>query len=255
MSTRAFELPAPTAPRRGRLTPRTIVLGQFVLVVVSLALWALLEKFLGAQSGLAFAVLGTPLLALSTLAVMVWAAWGIRWQKGVLLLLAVVADVGFISGSSSLGRAGDRLFFESRRARLDAFAHDISAYGRIHQMSDGTRSFTELNDEVVTTSASDVSAESVAPPAVPLGRVLARDTIAAPRYEEFRQRLRGLKIIQFDARPGFVAFLYDGMLENLEGYLLVKPGESPPALRSTLFGATLIRLEPLGDGWYRFATT
>jgi hypothetical protein len=35
----------------------------------------------------------------------------------------------------------------------------------------------------------------------------------------------------------------------------VKPGESPPALRSTLFGAALIRLEPLGNGWYRFAAT
>jgi len=254
MSTRAFELPAPTAPRRGRFTPRTIVLGQFVLVVVVLALWVLLEKFLGAQSGLAFAVLGTPLLALSTLAVMVWSAWGIRWQKGVLLLLAVVADVGFMSGSSALGRAGDRMFFESRRSRLDSFAHDIGAYGRIHQMSDGMRSFTELNDEVVATSASSASSESAAP-AVPLEKVLARDTIAAQRYEEFRQRLRGLKIIQFDARPGYVAFLYDGMLDNLEGYLLVKPGESPPALRSTLFGAALIRLEPLGDGWYRFAAT
>jgi hypothetical protein len=255
MSTRTFELPASTAPRRARLTARTIVLGQFVLVVVSLALWVLLEKFLGAQSGLAFAVLGMPLLAASTLAVMVWAAWGIRWQKGVLLVLAVVADVGFMSGSSALGRAGDRMFFESRRSRLDEFAHDIGAYGRIHQMSDGMRSFTELNDEVVTTSASDAAAGSAAAPAVPLEKVLARDAIAAQRYEEFRQRLRGLKIIQFDARPGYVAFLYDGMLDDLEGYLLVKPGETPPALRTTLFGAALVRLEPLGNGWYRFAAT
>ena len=254
MSTRAFELPAPTAAPRSRLTPRRIVLGQFVLVVASLALWVLLEKFLGAQSGLAFAVLGMPLLGLSTLAVMVWAAWGIRWQKGALLLLAVVADVGFMSGSSALGRAGDRLFFESRRSSLDAFAHEISAYGRIHQMSDGMRSFTELNDEVVATSSEGASG-SAAAPAVPLETVLARDSIAAQRYEEFRQRLRGLKIIQFDARPGFVAFLYDGMLDDLEGYLFVKPGESPPALRSTLFGAALLRLEPLGDGWYRFAAT
>ena len=48
---------------------------------------------------------------------------------------------------------------------------------------------------------------------------------------------------------------YDGLLDGLEGYLLVKPGSSPPAMRSTVFGEALIRLEPLGDGWYRFATT
>jgi hypothetical protein len=90
---------------------------------------------------------------------------------------------------------------------------------------------------------------------VPLEQVLVRDAVSAQRYEEYRRRLRDLKIIQFDAEPGYVAFLYDGMLENLEGYLVVKPGGSPPAMRAPLFGAALIRLEPLGDGWYRFATT
>ena len=89
----------------------------------------------------------------------------------------------------------------------------------------------------------------------PLDQVLMRDAIAAQRYEEFRGRLRDLKLTQFDAQPGFVAFLYDGMLDNLEGYLLVKPGGSPPAVHSTLFGAQLVRLEPIGDGWYRFVTT
>jgi len=231
------------------------VAGQFFAVVALLTLWVLLEKFLGAQSSLAFAVLGMPLLALSTLAVMVWAAWGIRRQKVVVLVLAVVADVGFVSGTPTLTRAGDRLFFESRRSRLVTFSRDIVAYGRIHQMSDGMRSFTELNGDVVSDSKSDGPSGPLVAPAVPIEQVLSRDAIEARRYEEFRGRLRDLKLIQFDAQPGFVAFLYDGMLDNLEGYLVVKPGASPPAMRSTLFGATLIRLEPLGDGWYRFATT
>ena len=229
--------------------------GQFVVVVTFLALWALLEKFLGARSSLAFVVLGTPLLVLSTLAVMVWASWGIRWRKAVVLLLAVIADAGLVSGTSALGRAGDRLFFESRRSRLDSFARDIVAYGRIRQMSDGTRQFTELNGDLVAGSAADTTTRSVGSPKRTLEQVLARDAIAPQRYEEFRRRLRDLKVTQFAAEPGFVAFLYDGMLDNLEGYLLVKPGASPPAMRSPLFGAALVRLEPLGDGWYRFATT
>lgn len=228
--------------------------GQFVAVVVVLSLWVLLEKFLGAQSGLAFAVLGMPLLALSTLAVMVWTSWRIHRRKVLVLLLVAAADACFIAGRTTLSRAGDRLFFESRRSRLETFARDIVAYGRIREMSDGTRSFTELNGDVVS-GASDGAALSLAAPAVPLAQVLARDSIAAPRYAEYARRLRDLKLIQFDAEPGYVAFLYDGMLENLEGYLVVKPGAPPPALHSTLFGAALIRLEPLGDGWYRFATS
>ena len=255
MSTRAIDFTAPATAARGGRTAHHIVVGQFAVAITLLTAWVLLEKFLGAQSGLAFAVLGTPLLALSTIALMVWAAWGIERRKVVVLLLAVVADVGFISGQRTLTRAGDRLFFETRRSRLESFSRDIVAYGRIRQMSDGMRSFTELNGDVVSDSATDSPARPLAAPAVPLEQVLARDAIAAPKYEEYRRRLRDLKIIQFDAAPGFVAFLYDGMLENLEGYLVVRPGASPPAMRSTLFGATLIRLEPLGNGWYRFATT
>ena len=240
------------------------VLGQFVLVVTLLALWLLLEKFIGAGTALVFTVVGLPVLALSTLGVMVWAAWGIRWQKVVLLLLAVVADVGLLSGSDALTRTGDRLFFATRRSRLETFARDIVTYGRINQMSDGLRAFTELNGELVDAStavqiprlaALARNDSAAASRRRPLDEVLARDAITAQRYEEFRRRLRELKLTQFDSQPGFVAFLYDGMLDNLEGYLLVKPGESPPLLRSTLFGASLVRLEPIGDGWYRFVTT
>jgi len=255
MSTRAIDLPAAAARPRGQLRAARLIVGQFVVVLTVLAVWVLLEKFLGAGSGLAFTVVGQMLLGVSTLTVMGWAAWGIRWQKAVLLLLAVVADAGLISGSPALTRAGDRLFFQTRRSRLETFSRDIVDYGRIHQMSDGTRSFTELNGVLVTRSATEATIGSSSTPRRPLEEVLARDAIAAQRYEEFRRRLQDLKLTQFDAKPGYVAFLYDGMLDNLEGYLLVRPGGSPPALRSTLFGATLVSLEPIGDGWYRFTTT
>ena len=254
MSTPAIALPALTAARRGRFDARSLVEGQFVVVVALLALWILFEKFLGAQSRLAFAVLGTPLLVVSTLVVGVWAAWGIRWPKVVVLLLVVVTDLGLIFGTSSLERAGDRLFFESRRSRLDAFAREIVEYGRIHQMSDGLRHFTELNGQLVAASPAELTVGSRGSTRL-LEQVLARDAIAKQRYDDFRQRLRDVAVIEFDVRPGYVAFLYYGMVDGQEGYLLVQPGASPPEMRETLFGAALIRLEPIGDGWYRFATT
>jgi hypothetical protein len=159
-------------------------------------------------------------------------------------------------GTPALDRAGERLFFETRRGRLESFAHDITTYGRIHQMSDGTRHFKELNGELVAYSPAEVdTAVKGVPPTRPLGEVLARDAIAAQRYDEFRRRLQDVKLIQFDARPGLVAFLYDGLVDNLQGYLLVQPGAAPPPMHSKLFGAELVRLEPLGRGWYKFATT
>jgi hypothetical protein len=74
--------------------------------------------------------------------------------------------------------------------------------------------------------------------------VLARDAIAVERYEDFRQRLRDLAVIQFDDKPGYVAFLYDGMVDGQEGYLRVKPGASSPAMPAKLFGAAVIRPRP-----------
>lgn len=254
MSTRAIEFSASATSSRGRSNVRQIALGQFVGVMLLLTLWVVLEKFLGARSGLAFAVIGLPLLGLSTLAVMVWAAWAVRWQKALALVFVVSADIGFISGHAALSRAGDRLFFETRRSKLEGLARDIRAYGRIHQMNDGARAFTELNGKLVA-GEGDLSPVAASVLRHPLEQVLSRDTIAASRYDDFRGRLHDLKITQFDAKPDFVAFLYDGMLDNLEGYLLIEPGASPPPVRSPLFGASLIRLEPLGDGWYRFATT
>jgi hypothetical protein len=254
VSTPSIALPAVTAARRGPFDARRLVLGQFVAVVALLTLWILLEKFLGARSRLAFAVVGTPLLVVSTLVVGVWAAWGLRWRKVVVLLLAVVADVVLITGTSVLERAGDRLFFESRRSRLDAFARDIVDYGRIYQMSDGLRHFTELNGQLVAASPTELTSGPGGSTRL-LEQVLARDAIAAQRYEDFRERLRDLALIEVDVRLGYVAFLYDGMVDGQEGYLRVQPGEAPPAMRATLFGASLVRLESIGDGWYRFATT
>jgi hypothetical protein len=243
------------SPRR--LTARTFVLGQFLVVVAFLALWILFDKFLGGDSDLAFAVFGMPLLVVSTLTVVIWGLWGLQLRKLVLLALAVVADVGLVMGTPAIDRAGERLFFESRRSRLESLARDITAYGRIHQMSDGTRHFKELNGELVayTPAEVDTSEKAGASPTRPLAQVLERDAIAAQRYDEFRRRLQDVKLIQFDSRPGLVAFLYDGMVDNLQGYLLVQPGGAPPPIRSELFGAQLVRLEPLGGGWYRFATT
>lgn len=244
------------APTSRSPSARLLVTAQFAAVTTLLAVCTFFQRFLGAEWSLTLAVLGPPVFGLSTIAVLVWALWPPRRGKLALLLVALAVDATLTFGSLAIDRAGERVFFESRRARLDRLARDIVAYGQIEQMSDGTRSFKELNHQLVAYSPSDVGAGSAAERrSRPLGEVLARDRIAATRYEEFRRRLRDVKLIEFDVKPGYVAFLYDGLVDNLAGYLVVRPGGAPPALRSELFGANLIYLEPLGHGWYRFATT
>lgn len=56
-----------------------------------------------------------------------------------------------------------------------------------------------------------------------------------------------------EVTSSYVAFTMDGVLDNLSGLVHVE-GE-PPQMRTEFAGALLIYLEPLGDGWFHFATT
>ncbi len=134
---------------------------------------------------------------------------------------------------------------------------DLDDYGRIHQLSDGTRHFKNLNGELVAFTATEVDT-SRAPGlrnTLPLSLVLARDDIDSLRFESFRRTLIGMRLIEVERTDQFVAFLHDGMLDNLEGVLYVRPGQRPPAAETELFGAMLVRLSPLRDRWYWFSTT
>jgi hypothetical protein len=239
------------------LVTRHLVPAQFALVVALMVAFDLFEKFLGGGSGLVMAVFGLPIAVLSTLAFVLWAVVHRRRGKLRMLMLGLGTLAAYGVGSSHLRQAGRWIFFETRRTRLEALARDVVAYGRIEQMTDGFRYYKELNHELVAYTPAEIDSANVPGGRArrPLEQVLAKGGIAPQRYDEFRHRLRDVRLIAFDVRPGYVAFEYDGLIDNLEGYLLVRPGGAPPALRSKLFGADLELLEPLGGGWYRFATS
>jgi hypothetical protein len=236
---------------------RSWVLIQFATVVATLVLGTLLSKFWGSGAGFLLVLGGLPLLAVSGAIVLSWAIWRPRRDKLGIAVLALLAGSGVVAATPWLKSAGDRLFFETRRARLETFTRDVLAYGRIHEMSDGLRHHKQLNGELVayTTGAVDTTRPWPFRGAVPVEQVLARDGIDRREYEAFRQRLRDLKLIEFEIHPGYVAYLYDGFLDNLEGYLHVQEGHAPPGLHGELFSTELVALKPLGGGWYWFGTT
>ena len=239
------------------MSPRVLVLGQFGCVLLLLATVQLFAKFIGGVSDFLLFIYGLPALLLSAVVVLGWALVPPRWAKLRVAALALLVGTGLVALSPRLRRTGDRLFFESRRADLEAFTADILAYGRIHEMSDGLRHFKELNGELIALRHAEVDTLR-APglrPTLPVARVLARDGIDRQTYDVFRERLRELKFIEFEVHRGFVAFVYDGMLDNVDGYLLVRAGHEPPALNSEIFSSQLIAIKPLGSGWYWFATT
>jgi len=244
-------------PNQHWLTPRLVVLSQFVIVVLALALWTMLGELLGIDNGFAMALFGAPLLLLSILIVVVWASFPPRRPKLPAVLGALGVLAALVLGDVYLRRAGSWLFFETRRSRAERLAQDIRAYGRIRDMSDGFRHFKTLNGSLVALSAAelDTAVRAGESATLPVERVLARDSVSQQRYEEFRRRLRDVRLIEFAVTNDYVAFVRDGMIDNLDGFVLVRPGGAPPALGSKLFGTALVELIPLGGGWYRFATT
>ena len=236
---------------------RVVIISQFAILVLLLGLGVLFAKFGGGGFKFMLVLFGTPLVILSTIVVLVWAVWRPTWLKVLVGLACALVACGLIAATPFLSRAGDRLFFESRREQFEVFTQEVLAFGRIRSMSDGMRHFKELNGELVayTPTQVDTTRSPGLRATLPVEQILARDGIARADYERFRARLRDLKMIEFEVHDGFVAYLYDGMLDNLEGYLYVLPDGQPPALRSEVFTTMLVSLRPLGSGWYWFATT
>src|SRR4029077_8785360 len=179
------------------------------------------------------------------------------WRKTALCIGTLVFGVALLLATPSISQAGRFLFFVSRQTQLDGFVRDILAYGRIREMSDGQRYFKQLNGELITYDPSKVtiSRDAGTRPIVALDQILERDHIDPVRYAEFRQRLIDLKLIEFEVEDGYVAFLYDGILDNLMGFLYVREGAAPPALDSELFACKLVALRRIRGNWYAFGTT
>lgn len=232
------------------------VLGAYYIV---LALWAALEVFwlfLGAGADL-LGLLLSGLLAILGIASVGVALWRPTARKLGGLGIALLLGVGLVLYRLPQ-RASISLFFALRGQAMDAFVEQIRRDDRITGMSDGQRHFKDLNGHLVAYTAAEVD-----PPMAdglrrrePLDSVLRREGIPRELYERYRGTLRDLGLLSFERTDGYVAFVSDGFLDNLYGFVFVPPGQIPPALKGEFVEATqLVTLEPLARGWYFFTTT
>jgi hypothetical protein len=234
-----------------------IVFGQLIITIGIFSTVLLFEKFIGGATGFILFLFGLPAIGISLLVVLGYALWRPNSAKtkkaGVALLLMVI----FVPSIPQIAKIGDYLFFNSRKAALNEFVKDILTYEKIINMSNGLRHFKELNGELVGYTDGEIDKEEMQGMRrrKPVAEVLSRDDIDPAKYEEFRNRLRQLEFIEFEVQPGYVAFLYDGFLDNLSGYLYTRDGAAPPPMRTLLFLSHLIGLRSLGNGWYSFSTT
>lgn len=217
----------------------------------------LLSKFIGDFTSLALALLGAAGGLAGATLVLAWTAFRPTGAKAFAALAAAHCGAVAIILLPHAARAGDAVFWWSRRDATNAFVAEIMSYDRIRSMSDGQRYYTELNGELVTYHPRGVDPlRGLGRPVMPVEAVLDRYEIDPTVYTTFRKRLIKLHFIEFEVTDDYVAFVYDGFLDSLWGYVWVRPGHNPPAYGSEFIEATqLVHLRPMGGGWYSFATT
>lgn len=169
------------------------------------------------------------------------------------LLVVALVGAACVSCETSFRWAGIRLFWSLREAPATEFVADLLSYRRIWSMSDGTRYFKTLNDELLGSHG------RYATVTIPRGterNVFRRDGVDTRVFADFRRRLQELDLTEVTVSDDYVAFVDDGFLDNLYGFVWVRPGRTPPQLRTEFVEATeLTYLRPLGHGWYYFETT
>ncbi len=177
-----------------------------------------------------------------------------RIRSAVVVTAALIVSVAL---SRPAQRAGQWLYWRSRAPALSRLTADVLRDGRVHAMSDGRQAYKSLNGTTVTFEPGEpIDTLWAARSAVyPLTQVLARDGIERAQYEDYRRRLVQLRMSELVVTSGYVGFLHGGFLDNLEGFLWVRPGHAPPPPQSELFLTQLTTLHYLGDGWYYFGTT
>jgi hypothetical protein len=240
-----------------RPTATSIILGQFVAVLAANGVVRLVRLFPRDAGAFYGGLIGAGLLAISALIVLGYVAWHPTWRKTALGLGALGAGALASLATPWLDATAVELFFRARATQLTAAIEELDQHGRIQEMPDGQRHFKSLNGDLVafTPAEVDTTRDPDLRNTVPLEWVFARDSIDPVRFERSRQQLIAMRLVEVERTDSYVAFMHDGMLDNLEGFLFVRPGHSPPPLETELFDSMLVRLRPLRDGWYWFATT
>lgn len=167
-----------------------------------------------------------------------------RWRIAVpALLLGVLA---FSDAPRPLMRMSDARFLQ--RQDLNEFAAQVHAYGRISEMWEWEEFTHSLNGTVVRRTRAEIdsipSRLSSGEPAL-LADVLARDSIAAPVYEDFRRKLRRFHLQSIRLHGDYALFRRsrDG------GLLYATPHARPLERGKTLPGTGVVIGDRVGQ-WY-----
>ena len=237
---------------------RTAAYGFFLVSVGSWVLLTILGLYVQPFAGALISMTLAPAILVGALLVILYVAIRPRWAKTREAFVVLGLGAALLAADAPLHTMGISLFWGARETDANAFVAELLSYDRIREMDTGDRFFKELNGELVAFSPTQVDTQPVdgLRPTVPVQRVLKRDGIDPRVYEAFRQRLRRLGFYNVYVSDDYVAFVRDGILDNLYGFVWIRPARSQPTVGAEFVEETqLVVLRPIHGRWYFFATT
>ena len=161
--------------------------------------------------------------------------------------LFVLFGRGFFSTS------GMFLYYTYHHNTLNEFVTDILSDRKIWHMSDCQRYSKRVNDYYINNDMEkeyggyyDFFVDS-----------LKKDNISSERFDRYVETLSDVNLISFEIQNNYIAFTYDGFLDNEIGFLYIIDG-APPVLGTDGilgWGGLLVNLVHIRDNWYFFAVT
>ena len=226
--------------------------GFFVLAIAGLYTLPILAREVfkpGFGVGFVFLVLLLVFLVLALVALVLivssrqyqpkWVTWG----ASALFALWFPA-----CSSGTLHNLGDHLYFQRRAGALRELVARIDRYGTIDSMSDGLRFYKDIN-QIRYRELGDDTTE-----AIPLQAALDSAGVSAVAFEDIRQRLIDVGIVDFETYQGRRAFVIEGFLDNYSGLLYVPTGPAPKYGEYAPRGK-IISLTRVAPNWWLYATT
>lgn len=172
----------------------------------------------------------------------------LRWCPWLLLLGAVLIALGVGCHGASLTMDNHREYFESHREILNTLDAAIER-STLRVLSAPARSSVEINDHAMPPISGTAATQSW------IDSVLRLDGISQATFDSLRNLLDKAQVRYVVRDSAFTTYVVGGSLDNLNGFLHLRPGAELPPIGSEIDRARLVVVSHLADDWYYFGTS
>lgn len=172
---------------------------------------------------------------------------GIRWRAWLGMFGAVSAISVWGCKDASLTVDNRQQYFASYQGALYRLDQALDSSG-LRVLSARSRSAVEINNHAMPSLARSATRQWV-------DSVLQLEGVPRATFDHLEDLLDEARIRYVVRSPDVTVYVVGGTLDNLNGFLHVRPGAEPPPLGTEIDRARLVIVNQVDDDWYYFGTS